>query len=124
MRITKITGDMNGYAFEVKATPIKFAKIDDQRRDMIREWYKKNHPKLHKKIVKDKVDMEDFTGQDLVDMQSWLEDVEFRAEYLKFQAMSCMKFKKEPDESIWASDDLEYSTIEEAWDFFTKRRSV
>jgi len=124
MRITKITGEMNGAEFEVKPTPINFNKIDDQKRDMLRDWYKENHPKLYKKISDDKMTIEDYTGEDLVAMQSWLEDVEFRAKYLKFMADKCMKFRKEPSASIWKSDDLEYGTIEEAWDFFTKRRSV
>ena len=51
-RITKVTGEFMGVRFEVKPTPIRFDKIIEGRREILMEWYKENHPELHKKLTK------------------------------------------------------------------------
>lgn len=123
-RITKIEGDFMGVRFEVKPTPIKFREIEKQRRDMLLEWYKENHPDTHAKLIDDETDIEQYTQEDIDALEAWLNDVEFRAKYLRFMSEASMKLSKPLSEEIWKSDDLEYGTIEEAWDFFTKRQSV
>jgi len=127
-RITKIQGTFMGVPFEVKPTPIALSKKAKALDEMAAEWYKENKPDFYEKFYKDgelqgdKLSDDDITAQDLIDLQSWKSDVEFRAMYLEAKANLCMKFSKPVTSEIWASDDLEISTIEEAWDFFTSRR--
>ena len=64
-RITKVQGEFMGVAFEVKPTPIRFDKIVQERRDMLMNWYKENHPKTHKKLIDDKVSNDEYTMQDV-----------------------------------------------------------
>ena len=64
-RITKVTGEFMGVRFEVKPTPIRFDKIIEERRNMLMNWYKENHPKLHKKLDNDKISIDDYTMEDL-----------------------------------------------------------
>ena len=123
-RITKVTGEFMGVRFEVKPTPIRFDKIVEERRDMLMNWYKENHPKLHKKLEDDKVSVDDYTMEDLDALNAWRLDEEFRAKYCEYMAKHCMKLDKPIDAKTWKSDDLELGTIEEAWDFFTNRRQV
>lgn len=123
-RITKIEGDFMGVKFEVKPTPIKFREVEKQRRDMLLDWYKENHPDTHAKLIDEETKPEDYTQEDVEALEAWLLDVEFRAKYLQFMSEASMKLSKPLSEDIWKSDDLEYGTIEEAWDFFTKRQSI
>ncbi len=123
-RITKVQGEFMGVRFDVKPTPIRFDKIVKERRDMLMNWYKEKHPKLHKKLDDDKVSVDDYTIEDLDALNAWRLDEEFRAKYCKYTAEHCMKLEKNITDAIWKSDDLELGTLEEAWDFFTNRRQV
>ena len=123
-RITKVTGEFMGVRFEVEPTPIRFDKIIEERRNMLFDWYKEKHPGIHKKLSSDKYTIDDFTIEELNNVNSWMYDEEFRANYCKFTAEKCMALSKTLSMSVWKSDDLEVGTIEEAWDFFTKRRQV
>lgn len=123
-RITKIKGEFMGVNFETKATPIRFDKLIDQRKDMLMQWYKDNVPSVHEKLSQDTVSFEDFSNEELEGINKWKLDETFRADYLKFIANTCMKFDKPIPEEVWASDELELSTIEEAWDFFIQRRQI
>jgi len=123
-RITKVTGEFMGVRFEVKPTPIRFDKIINERRDMLMNWYKDNHPKLHKKLEEDKNSVDDYTMEDFEALNAWRLDEEFRAKYCKYTADHCLKLDKKITDATWKSDDLELGTLEEAWDFFTNRRQV
>lgn len=123
-RLTKIVGEFMGVKFEVKPTPIRFDKVIEERKQMLFDWYKENHPNVHKKLTSDKYTIDDFTFEELNHVNSWMLDEDFRAKYCKFTADKCMKLAKELPDSVWKSDDLEIGTIEESWDFFTKRRQV
>lgn len=123
MRITKIEGELNGVKFTVKPTPINVSQVETDVRDMLREWYKEHYPGTFGKIDGN-TDFEDYTAEDIKALNAWRTDVEFRAKYLRKMAESCMKFEKPVPEGVWASDDLEYSTIREAWDFFSEKRLV
>ena len=123
-RITKVQGEFMGVRFEVKPTPIRFDKVVDERRDMLMNWYKDNHPKLHKKLDDDNIPIDDYTMEDLDALNAWRLDEEFRAKYCSYTAQHCMKLDKKITDATWKSDDLELGTLEEAWDFFTNRRQV
>jgi hypothetical protein len=113
-----------GVNFEVKPTPIRHDIIKEKSKDMLMGWYKENHPDLYDKINKDEVDPDEFTMSDINNLEAWRLDEEFRAKYCKFQAESCMRFEKDIPDEVWASDELELGTIQEAWDFFTGMRTV
>ena len=123
-RITKVQGEFMGVGFEVKPTPIRFDKVVEERRQMLLDWYKQNHPKTHKKITDDKIAVEDYEMEDFDAINAWRLDEEFRAKYCKYTADYCLKLEKPIDSKTWKSDDLELGTLEEAWDFFTNRRQV
>ena len=124
-RITKVTGEFMGVRFEVKPTPIRFDKVVEGRREMLMEWYKENHPELHKKLTKsDDIIVDDYTAEDVEALNAWRLDEEFRAKYCKYTADHSMKLSKEISDETWKSDELELGTLEEAWDFFTNRRQV
>ena len=124
-RITKVTGEFMGVRFEVKPTPIRFDKVVEGRREMLMEWYKENHPELHKKLTKsDDIIVDDYTAEDVEALNAWRLDEEFRAKYCEFTARHCMKLEKTINNDTWKSDELELGTLEEAWDFFTNRRQV
>lgn len=113
-----------GVKFQVKPTPIRFDKIVETRRDMLREWMKENHPSTYEKVMDENISLEDYDINDLEALNAWRLDVEFRAEYCKYTAENCMQLDKPLSDDIWQSDDLELGTLEEAWDFFTNRRQV
>jgi len=123
-RITKVKGEFMGVPFEVKPTPIRFDKIVEERRQMMLDWHKQNHPELHEKLLDENVTMDDYTLEDLQALNAWRMDVDFRARYCKYTADNCMKLLKPLSDEIWSSDDLELGTLEEAWDFFTNKRQV
>jgi len=123
-RITKVQGTFMGVKFQVKPTPIRFDKIVDDRRNMLREWMKENHTKTYEKVINEELSLEDYDLDDLEALNSWRLDVDFRSEYCKYTADNCMKLDKPLADDIWKSDDLELGTLEEAWDFFTNRRQV
>ena len=123
-RITKVQGTFMEVKFQVKPTPIRFDKIVDDRRNMLRDWMKKNHPKTYDKVMNEELSLEDYDLDDLEALNSWRLDVDFRAEYCKYTADNCMKLEKPLADNIWKSDDLELGTLEEACDFFTNRRQV
>ena len=123
-RITKVQGTFMGVKFQVKPTPIRFDKIVDNRRDMLREWMKENHPKTYDKVMNEELSLEDYDLDDLNALNAWRLDADFRSEYCKYTADHCMKLDKPLADDIWKSDDLELGTLEEAWDFFTNRRQV
>ena len=122
-RITKIQGEFMGASFQVKPTPIRFDNIIEESRQMLLDWYKEHHPRLHKNIEKD-VPFEKYKTEDFEAVNSWRLDEDFRAKYCKFTAQNCMRFDREIPESVWKSDELELGTIEEAWDFFTNKRQI
>ncbi len=123
-RITKVQGTFMEVKFQVKPTPIRFDKIVDDRRDMLRGWMKENHPKTYEKVMNEELSLEDYDLDDLNALNAWRLDADFRAEYCKYTADHCMKLDKPLADDIWKSDDLELGTLEEAWDFFTNRRQV
>ncbi len=123
-RITKVKGEFMGVPFEVKPTPIRFDKIVEERRQMMLDWHKQNHPELHEKLLDENVTMDDYTLEDLQALNAWRMDVDFRARYCKYTADNCMKLSKSLSDEIWSSDDFELGTLEEAWDFFTNKRPV
>ena len=123
-RITKVKGDFMGVGFEVKPTPIRFDKIVEERKQMLLDLYKQNHPKTHKKIIDDNVSIDDYKSEDFDAINAWRLDEEFRSKYCKFTADHCLKLDRPIDSKTWKSDELELGTLEEAWDFFTNRRQV
>ena len=123
-RITKVQGTFMGVKFQVKPTPIRFDKIVETRRDMLRDWMKENHPNTYDKVMDENISLEDYDMDDLEALNAWRLDVKFRAEYCKYTAENCIKLDKPLSEDVWGSDDLELGTLEEAWDFFTNRRQV
>ena len=123
-RITKVKGDFMGVGFEVKPTPIRFDKIVEERKQMLLDWYKQNHPKTHKKIIDDNVSIDDYKSEDFDAINAWRLDEEFRSKYCKFTADHCLKLDRPIDSKTCKSDELELGTLEEAWDFFTNRRQV
>jgi hypothetical protein len=122
-RITQIEGNFMGVDFYIKPTPLNVEDLDDTRRDMIMSWYEENQPEVYEKLNKGAA-LEDYTVEDVENMNAWKKDVDFRTRYLKFMAETCMQFAKPMNDDIWSSDDIELSTITEAWDFFTERRLV
>lgn len=122
-RITQIEGNFMGVDFYIKPTPLNVEDLDDTRRDMIMSWYQENQPEVHAKLDQGAA-LEDYTVEDVENMNAWKKDVDFRTQYLKFMAETCMQFAKPMSDDIWSSDDIELSTITEAWDFFTERRLV
>ena len=123
-RLTKVTGEFMGVRFEVKPTPIRFDKIVEERRQMLLSWYKEHYNELYKKLENEDMKAEDYTLDDLENLNAWRFDVDFRSKYCKFTSDHCMKLSKSIDSKTWESDDLELGTLEEAWDFFTSRRQV
>ena len=123
MRITKIEGELNGVKFTVKATPINVEQVEKEVRDMLRGWYEEHYPDTFEKIDSN-ADVDEYSADDIRAMSAWRVDVPFRSKYLRKMAESCMKFEKSMPEDIWQSDELEYSTIREAWDFFCEKRLV
>lgn len=123
-RITKVKGDFMGVSFEVKPTPIRFDKVVEDRRQMLLEWYKENHPSLHKKLLDENTTIDDYTQEELLAINAWKMDVKFRSKYCKYMVDHSMSLSRPLDKKVWESDDLELGTIEEAWDFFTSRRQV
>ena len=122
-RITQIEGNFMGVDFYIKPTPLNVEDLDDTRRDMIMSWYQENQPEVYAKLDQG-ASLEDYTVEDVENMNAWKKDVDFRTQYLKFMAETCMQFAKPMSDDIWSSDDIELSTITEAWDFFTERRLV
>lgn len=122
-RITQIEGNFMGVDFYIKPTPLNVEDLDDTRRDMIMSWYQQNQPEVYDKLNRG-ASLEDYTVEDVENMNAWKKDVDFRTRYLKFMSETCMQFAKPMSDDIWSSDDIELSTITEAWDFFTERRLV
>lgn len=122
-RITKIEGEFMGIKFTVKPTPLNVQELEETQRDMLLGWYEDHFPDTAKK-VKDGADFDEYTGDDVKALNAWRMDVEFRSKYLKQMAEACMAFDKPVPESVWTRDDLAYSTIKEAWDFFCEKRLV
>ena len=122
-RITKIEGNFMGMKFTVKPTPLNVNQVEEEQRELLLSWYKEHYPETHKKL-EDAVDFDSYTADDIKALNAWRQDVEFRSEYLKKMATTCMEFSKKPSEDVWERDDLPYSTIKEAWDFFCEKRLV
>lgn len=112
-----------GINFNVKPVPMNLDEIDEQQRDMLMGWYEQNHPTVREKLEAG-ADIDSFSDDELRGISAWKKDVDFRAEYIKFLSESCMDFEKKVPDEYWRRDDLPYSTVKEAWDFFTERRSV
>ena len=129
-RLTKIEGDFMGVKFEVKPTPLNIDDIEQKARDMMIEWYEENEPEIVDKVKdgvsKDEIDK--MSNDEIIEYskksKAWMKDVDFRSQYLKFKAESAMDFKGKLDEGTWRRDDLELSTIQEAWDFFCGNRTI
>lgn len=122
-RLTRIEGTFMGIGFQVKPVPMNLEDIDEKQRNMLMDWYGENHPSLKEKLDGD-ADVDSFTVDELKAVTAWKKDVAFRSKYIKFLATSCMDFDKQVPEDYWAMDELPYSVVKEAWDFFTERRSV
>jgi len=122
-RLTRIEGTFMGIKFQVKPVLMNVEELDQQQRDMLMSWYDEHHPTLKEKLEQG-VDIEAYTTEEMIAISAWKKDVEFRAEYIKFLAESCMEFERKVPEDYWAKDDVPYSVVREAWDFFTERRSA
>ena len=122
-RITKIEGEFMGVKFTVKPTPLNVQELEESVRETLLKWYEEHHPDTHKKVTEG-VDFDEYTGTDVKALNAWRLDVEFRSEYLKKMAEACMAFEKPLPADVWTRDDLAYSTIKEAWDFFCEKRLV
>lgn len=122
-RITKIEGKFMGIPFTVKPTPLNVNQLEKDQRQMLLDWYKEHHPDTAQKL-EDGVDFDTYTQEDVQALNAWREDVEFRAGYLRKMAETCMDFSKAVPEDTWVRDDIAFSTIKEAWDFFCEKRLV
>ena len=112
-----------GIPFTVKPTPLNVNQLEKEQRQMLLDWYKEHHPETAKKL-EDGVDFDNYTQQDVDALNAWRQDVEFRAKYLRKMAETCMDFSKSIPEDVWERDDVAFSTIKEAWDFFCEKRLV
>lgn len=129
-RLEQIDGNFHGIHFYVKPTPIAIRKIAAEIDEMIRSWYKENHPEVLDKYYSDN-DIKNATDEELKEIADyfeaqlkWMEDVEFRSKYCRKMAETAMAFDKPVPDEVWESDNLEWSTIREAWDFFRGRRTA
>lgn len=122
-RLTRIEGTFMGINFQVKPVPINLEDIDDSQRSMLLEWYADNHPSVKQKL-EDGDDIETFDIEELKAISAWKKDKAFRSKYIKFLAQSCMDFDKPVPDDYWEKDELPYSVVKEAWDFFTERRAI
>ena len=122
-RITKIEGEFMGVAFTVKPTPLNVNLVEQELRDTLMAWYLENYPDTHAKLQAS-TDFENYTADDIKALNAWRQDVDFRSGYLRKMAEHCMQFSKPIADDVWQRDDLAYSTIKEAWDFFCEKRLV
>lgn len=129
-RLEQIDGYFHGIHFHVKPTPIAIRKIEEEVNGMMREWYSEHYPEVQEQYYSTN-DIENASPEQLKEIAEyyekqfkWMEDVEFRARYCKAMAENAMAFDSEPPKDIWERDDLEYSTIREAWDFFCGKRRI
>lgn len=122
-RIRKIEGNFMGVEFYVKPTPLNVNEVEEKHRDMLMGWYEQNYPSTADKLKGD-TEFSQYTEEDIKALNAWRLDVDFRSEYLKSMAEACMAFTKPISGDTWKRDDLEYSTIREAWDFFCEKRLV
>lgn len=136
-RLEEIDGHFHGIHFKVKPTPIAIEKYEKEISDMWLEWHKKNQPEavdppeIVGQFLAEQVSFKDMSDDDMkavegyiTSIKAWRQDVDFRSKILRRKAELAMDFEKPVPEDVWTSDDLEYSTIEEAWDFFCGRRST
>ena len=122
-RIRKIEGNFMGIDFHVKPTPLNVNQLEEDHRDMLMAWYEESYPSTAEKLKGD-TDFSQYDENDIKALNAWRLDVEFRSTYLRSMAESCMNFAKPIPEDTWKRDDLEYSTIKEAWDFFCEKRLI
>jgi len=122
-RIRKIEGNFMGVEFYVKPTPLNINELEEKNRNMLLDWYKEHYPDTAAKLSGE-AEFSEYTNEDINALNAWRLDVEFRSKYLRSMAESCMAFAKPIPEETWVRDDLEYSTIREAWDFFSEKRLV
>lgn len=120
-RITKINGTFMGKEFTVKPTPLNMADVDSEIREMLLGWYREKHPSLAEKLERG-ADIDELTKDEVMAVTAWQKDVDFRASYIRRMAESCMEFESPVPEEYWRRDDLPYSIVKEAWDFFCERR--
>lgn len=128
MRLIKLEGELNGHKFSVKPESMKALKVKKELEKDMKEWQEKNNKEFIdfvKKYDKELADKNvDALPDDIPENKEWIEDVDFRSKRFKKMADACMSFKKPVPSSLWASDELEYGIINEAWDFFIGRRKV
>jgi len=128
MRLTKIDGELNGHKFSVKSTTPKAIKIEEELQEEVKAWHEKNNKEFLEftKKYKDELTSEnlDALPDEIPEHKNWLLDEDFRASRYKKMALASMDFKKQPSESLWKSDELETSTIEEAFEYFLGKRKV
>lgn len=126
-RLTKIEGEFHGVKFEVKPTPLNIDEIEEESRDMMIEWYEENEPDIVED-VKNGLDLDSIDNDEAMEkinkMNAWKRDVDFRSTFLSFKAQNAMDFKGKLPDGIWKRDDIELSTIQEAWDFFCGNRRI
>lgn len=118
---------MNGIPFEVKPTTVKASIISEELRKEMSDWMEANN-KDWLKFVKEHSseianDSLDLSGN-IPEYKDWIMDADFRGKRFKKMAYASMSFESKVPSSLWASDELEYSQIEEAFDFFTRKRSI
>lgn len=126
MRLDKIVGEMNGINFEVKPSTVQAVLIDAELKEELAAWSEKHNKEYNEFVRKNAEaitagDINVLTG-DFPEYKEWILDEDFRAARFKKMAMACMKFEKPVPEELWKSVEIEYSQIEVAFDFFTKKR--
>ena len=124
MRLVKIEGELNGHKFQVKAESLLGVKVDKELREELKEWQEKNNKEWKDFVSANSDAISRGDNLDYPDYNDWRLDVKFRGAYFQKKAETCMKFESKVPKELWESDELEYGTIEEAWDFFMGRRQA
>jgi len=131
-RIRQVDGWFHGYHVYLKPTPINIDDLRTNVDEMLKGWYSKNCPEALGEFPASDEELKDpeklREAMELLNKRKkWMKDKEFRGSYLKTIAEYCMRFEKEPmpdGDDFWQSDQLEYSTVFEFWDFFCGNRPI
>lgn len=131
MRLIPVKGELNGHKFSVKPESLMARKVDAELKEDMKVWQEKNNAdylkwsKDNAEAIKNALADKDYDlFVDAPTSEDWKLDEEFRANRFKKMADACLKFDKEPPAELWKSDEIEYSTLEEAFDFFTGVRKA
>tara|TARA_R100001086_G_scaffold123462_1_gene63620 strand:- start:833 stop:1252 length:420 start_codon:yes stop_codon:yes gene_type:complete len=131
MRLIHLKGTLNGYKFEIKPVTFEAHEVAEELDEMFKKWHDENN-KLYKSFFEEhKQDLEsgDFDKleelfEKMPKLKLWQSDEDFRAEFIRKKAETSMKFDKDIPDDFWKRKDLEYGTVQEAWDFFIGKRVV